>query len=339
MANATQDPPLSAASVDSTASPETSFGSAPVCSITPIGTVTTPARERSGTVIVRPRWDSTLAPPMRRAEASGSTSTDDSQPETETEDDEDVNIDRDRAHTSPECLGNPPQTSPHTRRAAGIITGSPPTTTTRVSLEVDAGAHTIINNRLTASMKLESRTASFPSNPTMTLPWVPLLVLQALSRVSDPHRFRTSRTACRQGAQHERHPEGPPSSTPRLLQQIPPRLARRDRLLCHDLLPALNVLMAACGPHTSDLNEYTSTRESLFYPPSLPLSAALEITDRLIPNAVRTINDANEEGEVAKGLRLTMQSRRLRISGRIAVGHTLPSGSGHPCAGVWFSRP
>ena len=209
MANATQDPPLSAASVDSTASPETSFGSAPVCSITPIGTVTTPARERSGTIIVRPRWDSTLAPPMRRAEASGSTSTDDSQPETETEDDEDVNIDRDRAHTSPECLGNPPQTSPHTRRAAGIITGSPPTTTTRVSLEVDAGAHTIINNRLTASMKLESRTASFPSNPTMTLPWVPLLVLQALSRVSDPHRFRTSRTACRQGAQHERHPEGP----------------------------------------------------------------------------------------------------------------------------------
>ena len=36
-----------------------------------------------------------------------------------------------------------------------------------------------------------------------------------------------------------------------------------------------------------DLDEYTSTRKSLFYPPSLPLSAALEITDHPIPNAVR----------------------------------------------------
>ena len=62
---------------------------------------------------------------------------------------------------------------------------------------------------------------------------------------------------------------------------------RRDHLLCHDLLPSLNVLIAACGPHASDLDEYTSTRKSLFYPPSLPLSAALEITDHPIPNAVR----------------------------------------------------
>jgi len=105
-------------------------------------------------------------------------------------------MDRDRADTSPERAGNPPQTSPHTRRAVGIVTDSPPTTTTGVSLEVNADAHIIIKNRLTASMKLESRMASFPSNPTMTLPWVPLLVLQALSRVSDPRRFRTSRTAC-----------------------------------------------------------------------------------------------------------------------------------------------
>jgi len=55
-------------------------------------------------------------------------------------------MDRDRADTSPERAGNPPQTSPHTRRAVGIVTDSPPTTTTGVSLEVNADAHIIINN-------------------------------------------------------------------------------------------------------------------------------------------------------------------------------------------------
>ena len=146
MTDVTQDPPSSAASVDSTTSAETSFGSTPVRSITPVGTVTVSVRERSGTIIARPRWDSTLAPPTRRAEASGSTSTDNSRPETETEDDGDVDMDRDRADTSPERTGNPPQTSPHTRRAVGIVTDSPPTTTTGVSLEVNADAHIIIND-------------------------------------------------------------------------------------------------------------------------------------------------------------------------------------------------
>ena len=55
-------------------------------------------------------------------------------------------MDRDRADTSPERAGNPPQTSPHTRRAVGIVTDSPPTTNTGVSLEVNADAHIIINN-------------------------------------------------------------------------------------------------------------------------------------------------------------------------------------------------
>lgn len=45
--------------------------------------------------------------------------------------------------------------------------------------------------------------------------------------------------------------------------------------------------MAACRPHASDLEEYTSTRESLFYPPNLPLSATIEIANHPILDAVR----------------------------------------------------
>ena len=45
--------------------------------------------------------------------------------------------------------------------------------------------------------------------------------------------------------------------------------------------------MAACRPHASDLDEYTSTRESLFYPPNLPLSATIEIANHPIIDAVR----------------------------------------------------
>ena len=45
--------------------------------------------------------------------------------------------------------------------------------------------------------------------------------------------------------------------------------------------------MAACRPHASDHDEYTSTRESLFYPPNLPLSATLEIANHPILEAVR----------------------------------------------------
>ena len=145
MTDHSQDPPSSAASVDSTTSAETSFGGTPIRSVTPAGTVTVSVRERSGTIVARPHWDSTLAPPTRRTHASGSTSTDNSRPETETEDDGDVDMDRDRADTSPERTENT-QNSPHTRRAVGIVTDSPPTATTGVSLEVNADAHIIINN-------------------------------------------------------------------------------------------------------------------------------------------------------------------------------------------------
>ena len=173
MTDATPSPPSSAASVDSTTSAETSFGSTPVRSITPVGTVAVSARECSGTIIARPHWDSTLAPPTRKAEASGSTSTDNSRPETETEDDGDVDMDRNRADTSPERAGNPPQTS-HTRRAVGIITNSPPATTTRVSVKVNGNARVIIDNGSTHGLvKLESRMTLVPSSPTTILPWIP----------------------------------------------------------------------------------------------------------------------------------------------------------------------
>lgn len=45
--------------------------------------------------------------------------------------------------------------------------------------------------------------------------------------------------------------------------------------------------MDACIPHASDLGERTSTRESLYYPPNLALSATLEIANHPILEAVR----------------------------------------------------
>jgi len=58
----------------------------------------------------------------------------------------------------------------------------------------------------------------------------------------------------------------------------------------YDLPPALDVLMAACVPHVDD-DDYSYSavpgRESLFYPPNLPLSATLEIANHPILDAVR----------------------------------------------------
>lgn len=60
----------------------------------------------------------------------------------------------------------------------------------------------------------------------------------------------------------------------------------------YDLPPALDVLIAACIPHVAELEDYSSYsspgRESLFYPPNLPLSATLEIANHPILDAVRT---------------------------------------------------
>jgi len=311
MTDATQDPPSSAASVDSTTSAETSFGSTPVRSITPVGTVTVSARERSGTIIARTHWDSTLAPPTRRAEASGSTSTDNSRPETETEDDGDVDMDRDRADTSPERVGNPPQTSPHTRRAVGIVTDSPPTTTAGVSLEVNADAHIIINNGpthglnevgvedgivslepnddfamgappgapgaiegaapTTAPADLETRprpgqpdvtpravTTDLPAIiPVTTVPRGTLDLPRHLNNAQIPARFRAPRTAHGQGAQHERHPEGPYRDEDVLLSlQLLAYLSKYPHVRQHfyktrpSFHPATQMLVNKTGPST-----------------------------------------------------------------------------------------
>ncbi|KAF9446463.1 hypothetical protein P691DRAFT_803921 [Macrolepiota fuliginosa MF-IS2] len=54
-----------------------------------------------------------------------------------------------------------------------------------------------------------------------------------------------------------------------------------------DTPPALDVLIAACRPHqTSDLDAY-GDRESLFFPPSLPLTTSFEIANHPIIDAVR----------------------------------------------------
>jgi hypothetical protein len=56
----------------------------------------------------------------------------------------------------------------------------------------------------------------------------------------------------------------------------------------YDTPPALDVLIAACRPHpSSDLDDYPD-RESLFYPPSLPLTTTLELANHPILDAVRT---------------------------------------------------
>ncbi|KXN89204.1 hypothetical protein AN958_05907 [Leucoagaricus sp. SymC.cos] len=53
-----------------------------------------------------------------------------------------------------------------------------------------------------------------------------------------------------------------------------------------DTPPALDVLIAACRPHqTSDLDAY-GDRESLFFPPNLPLTTSLEIANHPILDAV-----------------------------------------------------
>lgn len=59
----------------------------------------------------------------------------------------------------------------------------------------------------------------------------------------------------------------------------------------YDLPPALDVLMAACCPCVSEIDDYnyptSSSREAVFYPPNLPLSATLEIANHPILDAVR----------------------------------------------------
>jgi hypothetical protein len=54
----------------------------------------------------------------------------------------------------------------------------------------------------------------------------------------------------------------------------------------HSTPPALDVLIAACRPHPSALDDY-SDRESLFYPPNLPLTTSLELSNHPVLEAIR----------------------------------------------------
>lgn len=95
--------------------------------------------------------------------------------------------------------------------------------------------------------------------------------------------------------------------------------------------PALDVLIAACRPHqTSDFDDYPD-RESLFYPPNLPLTPSLEIANHPILDAVRmtlfpnlpaghyltTMRDRLEV--LGSGGRMGPQPRSLRNDGRSAT--------------------
>lgn len=56
-----------------------------------------------------------------------------------------------------------------------------------------------------------------------------------------------------------------------------------------DTPPALDVLIAACRPHpgTPEYDSYGPDRESLFYPPNLPLTASLELANHPVLDALR----------------------------------------------------
>ncbi|KAF5350516.1 hypothetical protein D9756_008536 [Leucocoprinus leucothites] len=98
-----------------------------------------------------------------------------------------------------------------------------------------------------------------------------------------------------------------------------------------DTPPALDVLIAACRPHqTSDLDAY-GDRESLFFPPNLPLTTSLEIANHPILDAVRSslfpslpqghhLFAARDKLEVVvSGGRMGRQPISLRNDGRSAT--------------------
>jgi hypothetical protein len=95
--------------------------------------------------------------------------------------------------------------------------------------------------------------------------------------------------------------------------------------------PALDVLIAACRPHqTSEFDDYPD-RESLFYPPNLPLTPSLEIANHPILDAVRStlfpnlppghyLTSMRDKLEVVdNGGRMHPQPRSLRSDGRSAT--------------------
>lgn len=152
-------PPSDAASAaagsdaDTSTSTDTSRNQTPAGSNTPTATVEVPGRDRSGTIIARPIWDTTTLPPRRnirtrdrQGTVSVSTSRGVSRPETETEDDGDVELDNDPAQETTDNSPERPQTSPLTRRAVAIVSDIRAEVGAGQSLELNSDAHIIINS-------------------------------------------------------------------------------------------------------------------------------------------------------------------------------------------------
>ncbi|KAF9237135.1 hypothetical protein BU15DRAFT_88852 [Melanogaster broomeanus] len=89
----------------------------------------------------------------------------------------------------------------------------------------------------------------------------------------------------------------------------------------YDTPPALDVLIAACRPHqTAGINVYPD-RDSLYYPPNLPLTATLEIANHPILEAVRNALFPN----LPIGHYLITTRDRLEVMVRVAtICVTLP---------------
>ncbi|KAH8827110.1 hypothetical protein DL96DRAFT_1669786 [Flagelloscypha sp. PMI_526] len=85
--------------------------------------------------------------------------------------------------------------------------------------------------------------------------------------------------------------------------------------------PALDVLIAACRPHPAadDVDDFVD-RESLFYPPNLPLTATLELSNHPILDAVRSTLFPNlSSGNYLNHSPMAPQPRALRNDGRCAT--------------------
>src|SRR5216683_2662795 len=139
---------------DTSTSTDTSRNQTPAGSNTPTGAVEVPGRDRSGTIIARPIWDTTTGLPTRRNQRtrdrqgtiSASTSRGASRPETETEDDADGDLDMDPVQEVTDNSPERPQTSPLTRRAVAIVSDIRTDTGAGPSLELNSDAHIIINS-------------------------------------------------------------------------------------------------------------------------------------------------------------------------------------------------
>ncbi|KAH7908547.1 hypothetical protein BJ138DRAFT_341703 [Hygrophoropsis aurantiaca] len=105
----------------------------------------------------------------------------------------------------------------------------------------------------------------------------------------------------------------------------------------YDTPPALDVLIAACRPHPNPNYGDHADRESLFYPPALPLTTTLEIANHPILEAVRNslfpslavghyLTAVRDKLDViVNGGSMAPQPRTLRNDGRVAtIVVTLP---------------